>query len=437
MFSSSFGENLSQTQKLFCFLYVRSGTMSSEVSAMLLQFRVKNYKSIGEEIVIDLTAGRGQEHPNFLIDQNGVKVLPVISLYGANASGKSNVVEAIVTMFENITFSTTYRGEKDNPLTIPFLFDANLSSEPTEMEMFIALGETEYQYGYVVNRHSVIEEWLYYRKLSKNKTKNYIIFERTNSEISFGSKFEKLAVYSDFITNKFLALSFLGNLNNEKNPEYTQIFNNIFSWARDNAIWPRAGVINPALLMMKRDSLQTFNDSILQFVQEFDPCIEKLKIEKEVNSTGNTSYRVLTQHNGTLYPIEIESTGTKKLIELYLTLFISLNRRQTTLVFDELDTYLHPLIIRRIVAMFHNKEVNKMNSQLITTSHNLITMDKNELRRDQIWFVEKDDRGFTNAYSLASFKSTEEEIRSDMVYGKHYLYGRFGAIPYTNIKGCK
>ena len=404
--------------------------MEQEVSTMLLQFRVKNYRSIGNEIIVDLVAGKGRENPHFLITQNNIKILPVVSFYGANASGKSNIVSAICKMFENIADSAR-KGGSDTSLTIPFLFNNALSNEPTEMEMFIALGDHEWQYGYSVSRTEVHEEWLYYRKLSKNKTKTYIVFEREGDEINFSNEYEKFAVYKNFITNNFLAISFLGNLENKNPSEAMHIFNNIVFWAKNNWICSNPDVIASKAMKIVLETFKISKDSILEFVQEFDPCIEDIKIEDETNEIGETHCKVFTKHNGKWYPLEIESTGTKKLVEFYLSLFISLHKTQTTLVFDELDTYLHPLIIRRIIAIFHNKEINKMNSQLITTSHNLIIMDKNELRRDQIWFVEKECNGFTEAYSLASFKSTRDEIRSDLSYGKHYLSGRFGAIPYA------
>lgn len=408
--------------------------MKHEVDAMLLQFRVKNYRSIGDEIIIDLVAGKGRENPHFLITKNNIKILPVVSFYGANASGKSNIASALFHMFENIA-SSIQNKKSDTPLTVPFLFDSTLSSEPTEAEIFIALGDYELQYGYSVSRTQVHEEWLYYRKLSKNKTKSYIVFEREGDEINFSGPYKHLSVYKDFITSDSLALSFLGHVDNKKHPTSIDVFKDIVAWAKNNIICSNPDALASAAMKIVLEAYKISKDSILEFIQEFDPCIEDIEITHETNEVGERHSKIRTQHNGNWYPLEIESTGTKKLFEFYLSLFISLHKHQTTLVFDELDTYLHPLIIRRIIAMFHNKEINKMNSQLITTSHNLIIMDKSELRRDQIWFVEKDCSSFTMAYSLASFKSTKDDVRSDLSYGKHYLSGRFGAIPYATRQG--
>ena len=414
--------------------------MFSEVNAMLLQFRVKNYRSIGDEVVIDFTAGSGKEHSDFLIERNKVKILPVVSLYGNNASGKSNIVEAMKTMTKSIHDSHMY-GEKYGVLTMPFLYDERLSCEPSEFEVFVALNGREYQYGFIATEHEVIEEWLYERMLSINETKRYCIFERDRNRTRFekgkstldDASREKLKILTDVIGKKTLALSFLANHSETVTSVFKNIcywFGGIFSWNLDNIdtnIW--------SSIYKEIDGATTSLNSFIRFLHEFDPHLEKIEIEEERNKDGKIEFRALTYHNNKKYPIEIESTGTRKLFRLYIAIYVCLNIQPSVLIYDELDSYIHPLILRRIVAMFHDKKINKTGSQLIFTAHNLIVLDNRELRRDEIWFVEKDERGFTNAYSLDSFKTDEDKIRSDVSYGKHYLAGRFGAIPYANQRG--
>ena len=405
--------------------------MISEVSAMLMQFRVKNYRSIGDEVIIDLVAGGGRELPDFPIEiKKGVKLLPVISIYGSNAAGKSNIIEAMFHMFRNITYSHRY-DKREDMLTVPFMYDEKLRSEPTEFEIFIALDGVEYQYGFTSTLREVHEEWLYKRTLSAKKdTISKLIFERKGDEIKLSDDYRKFKSLMDIVGEQNLFLSFLGAQKSKTAKAFVDmrswvggIFNIYTDWRNFDA-WAK---------IYKDDSY--LKESFVSFIREFDPCIEGIEIEDddEINKDGETGYRVLTRHNGKPYPMIFESEGTRRLFSLYAVIHTCLKEWTSLFVCDELDAHLHPLVLRRIVGMFHDKEVNKMGSQLIFSSHNLIVLDNKELRRDEIVFIEKDERGFTTAYALDSFKTSEEAVRSDLNYGKHYLAGRFGAIPYANI----
>jgi AAA15 family ATPase/GTPase len=124
------------------------------------------------------------------------------------------------------------------------------------------------------------------------------------------------------------------------------------------------------------------------------------------------------------------------MITFLLGLFSALDAGSVFIV-DELDCQLHPLIVRRIVHMFHNKENNPNHAQLFFSSHNLIVLDKNDLRRDEIWFVEKDNTGKTSASSLAEYKLDDKRFRADLNYSKNYLAGVFGAIPYQGSQDVR
>jgi len=406
--------------------------MPSEVGIVLLQFRVKNYRSIGDEITIDLTAGKGRENKDFLIEKNGVKILPIISMYGGNASGKSNIIEAMHDMLGNIAFSHTY-GQNKSFAAVPFLYNQDLCDKPTECEIFFNLGINEYQYGYKATKDMVYEEWLCYRKLSSGDTKVRVIFEREEDIIEFATPYKSFERYNDLINKNSLILSFLGN-SNTKQLLKEEVFVSIVSWTTNNLVFSINHFVEYDRMFGEHRKSDEFIKSALEFLQEFDPSIEDIKIKKKIDEKGYNVYDVFTQHKGKLFPINIESTGTQKLFKIFVSILVALQDKSITLFYDELDSNLHPLILRRIVSMFHDKEINKMNSQLIFTSHNLTLLNRDELRRDEIWFVEKDENEFTTAYSLDSFKSTKEEVRADLDYGKHYLYGRFGAIPYQKLE---
>jgi len=401
--------------------------MVSEVNAMLLQFRVKNYRSIGDEIIIDLTAGKGRELQNFCIEKNKVKILPIISFYGNNASGKSNIIDAMLCMFESVMDSHRYN-EKYGLLTTPFFYDTTMRNTPTEFEVFFTIDRYEYQYGFATTSEKVHEEWLYRKMLSTNNTALKVIFEREHENIQFASSYKDFENLTGLIGEKNLALSFLAFQKNRK----AKIFQNIHNWMQ--------GVVASSNVALRKEEdyaefyeqFDYLKSAFLEFIHEFDPLLEDIKIVEEMNRDGEFQFRIITKHNGEWYPLDIESQGTQKLFSIFISLHISLKMAPTLFICDELDASIHPLILRRIVSMFHDKEQNKMGSQLIFTAHNTIMLDRHELRRDEIWFVEKDERGYTTTYSLDSFKSSDKQIRSDMSYGKHYLSGRFGAIPYAN-----
>jgi len=412
----------------------RGDKMLNEVSIMLLQFRVKNYFSIGDEITLDLTAGKGREHKDFVIEKNGIKILPVISMYGGNASGKSNIINAIQDMFGNILASHTYGTNKQFAAT-PFLYNEELSDESTECEIFFGLGIHEYQYGYKATSEKVYEEWLYYRRLSPNDTIVKTVFERSGDTIQFSGVYKNFERYNDLINENSLVLSVLGNRKLKQPSKNEKVFISIVEWAKGNIAYSITHMFKHDTLYELYYNSEKLKNSALKFLQEFDPSIEDIEVLVEKNEKGKPVYDVFTKHRGKLFPIYIESAGTQKLFELHASIATALQKKSLTLVYDELDSYLHPLILRRIVSMFHNKEINIMNSQLIFTSHNLTLLNRKELRRDEIWFVEKDENEYTTTYSLDSFKSTKDEVRADLDYGKHYLSGRFGAIPYAKAGG--
>lgn len=394
---------------------------------MLLQFRAKNYKSIGDEIIFDMTAINSlSDHKDFLIERNGVNILPVAALFGANASGKSNVLEGFEAMRNNLVLGSNMAVK-----TIPFLYDENRREEPTEFEVFFTSYDREYRYGYKLKDNLILEEWLYKRKLSKNKTIWQIIFEREEQRIEYSpqKKYSYLSEYNHLIDSKMLVLSFFGN----RDLKNIDDFNRVSDFFIKNLIIDSTSNISVKYFLQFYYDDAKMKDEALRFLQEYDSSIEDFTVEARYDKNGEEVFEAYTKHNGKTYPLDIESSGTQKLAYIYMFIYVAL-KNGGIIVIDELDCQLHPLILRKIVQMFHDKNVNKKNAQLIFSSHNLIILDKNQLRRDEIWFVEKKDNGYTNLFSLAEFKTDDKHIRSDVDYGKHYLAGRFGAIPYLNDK---
>mgnify|MGYP003376874650 CR=1 FL=1 len=391
------------------------------VNCMLLQYRVKNYSSIKNEVYLNMLATSNREHNSFIREiGNGVKVLPIAAVYGANASGKSNLLRSFAMMRYNVILSMF--SEKKLSFRIPFLYDEN-RIENTEYEVVFAKNDIEYQYGMEVNDYEVIEEWLYERKLSKNKTKSKLIFYRNVESINYDKKYEKLNNYNEFIKNNNFVISFFG----EKEIEYVQAFKDVYDFFQDAlyTIVPTVGKIenNNYILEYYYNDKKCF-ENCKKFLKEFDPSIQDINI---LYDEAEKKYSVIIKRLNEWLPISFESDGTKKMFYLFINVYRVLNNGGV-LVADELDCQLHPLLFRKIVRQFNGPE-NSKNAQIIFTSHNLIVLDNKELRRDEIWFTEKNN-ATTSLMSLAEFKIDKASIRADLDYGKHYLAGRFGGIPY-------
>ena len=192
------------------------------------------------------------------------------------------------------------------------------------------------------------------------------------------------------------------------------------------------GIYNQKLLKIlykNKDALE----QVWSLVNTIDPSIKDIEIEEDIDSNMNPHYRVFSHHlvnNGKTIkvPFTTESCGTKKIFSLALFINDSLQKGLPLFV-DELDSKLHPLVLRYIIKLYHDKDINIGHGQIIFSSHNLVCLDSSDLRRDEIWFVEKNNEKST-MFSLYDFK--EEKIRNDLDFGKHYLNGRFGAIPFLN-----
>lgn len=401
---------------------------------MLLQFKVKNHKCFYDETILDLVATQEKRHINETIDINGNKILPLIEINGANASGKTSLLEAMQFMFETITLSNKIDISKDLP-TVPFAFSDKARKENSEYEISIALNDYEYRYGFSMNKNGFDEEWLYKKKFSLNtKATQKIVFERIKEKINFGCSFENYKKTWELFgentgvnTNKLLILS------NVALKEETGLFRDIY-----NYISKFCFKIDNILKQQVSINILTENNLLYKkfqkIINEFDPCLLGIEIDELNDESGNKTYRVSGVHKSIdtkdkeiLIPLHGESDGTIKIFNIMPTILRNLETGGL-LCIDELDVKLHPLLFKKIVNMYKDKNINKHNAQLIYTSHSTFLFDSNILRRDQLYLVEKDLQGKSNLYSLSAFKN----LRCDADYEQKYITGQFGAIPYEN-----
>lgn len=409
--------------------------MVKEVNGMLLQFKFKNFRSFADEAVLDLTATNIQENSSSLIEENGVKVLPLAAIFGANASGKSNLFLAFQSMRNDLV--EVYDG-KNNFSIIPYIFDEKMYNEPTEYEVCINIEDKEYRYGFVRNQVKVFEEWLFCKNFAKNtKSKEKLIYYREDTKITLGhinkTEAKELEFIASMVTEGQLIMTGLGK---RKKSTYSSVYEMIrlkfstinFSDEMDEIFWrdffAKVSLEDKECLKFTKDLLN-----------KIDPSIIGLEVKKEKDENLNDKFKWYSIHKDSrgkkMYlPIESESGGTKKILSITLHTMAALQYGMTVFV-DELDSKMHPLVLRYIIQMFSNPEINKSHGQLVFSSHNLVCLDSSDLRRDEIWFVEKENQKST-LFSLYDFKTTEESIRSDLNFSKHYLAGRFGAIPFQD-----
>lgn len=400
-----------------------------EGKKMLCQFTVKNFKSIRDKVTFDMQAAAISEHEDRIIKEvDNELYLPVSAIYGPNGGGKSNVLEALHSLVTKV-LRPLYATSNNEEIAIkmkkqviePFAFDEETINEPTEFELFFRTALAEYRYALVVNK-DVIE----YERLDRIKFetgRRSALFERDQEEIVLKGVFAKLKT-SDELSDTLPLLSYLG-ITYKKN----EVVRDVLEWFNEEIYFLNYG--NPVQeLRMAVSKSEDVKKLMLQMIQEMDLDIVDFRVEEKENER----IEVFTKHIVDEYEAELnlmdESSGTRKLFGLLPFIAKSL-LMGTTLVIDELDAKIHPVLLKYLIMTFSNMEKNKKGAQLIFTSHDLSTMNSDVFRRDEIWFVAKGNYQNSKLYSLVEFKNKKgESVRKDAKFDKQYLEGKYGADPY-------
>ena len=397
---------------------------------MLIRFNFKNYKSFKEENCLDMEATSIKEHDYNVVETNGVRLLKVAAIYGANASGKTNVLEAFDFMKRKILINDDLK--KTIPLVEESIYTYMLENGPISMEVeILAENNKIYRYGFEIENEKVKSEWLYF----KRKTSFGTIFERNNNKVEMKSS--KIA--SDInLDSESLFLNILKKIDKDN-----EDVNAVYNWFM-NTLYLDLG--NPNFENMINNKISNnivsdlkYKEELTKFIRTFDSGIVGLKTKPEKiedirNSNNYIEIEVLRKDiNGNVksLPFYLESNGTKKMFYLFDYIMKAL-LQGSKLFIDELDAKLHPILTRYIINLFHNVETNKGNGQLIYSTHDTVNLNKETFRRDEIWFTQKDDNGVSELYSLSDYILDEEDgkkVRNDATYNKDYLTGRYGAIP--------
>ncbi|WP_339016518.1 ATP/GTP-binding protein [Fusobacterium animalis] len=414
---------------------------------MLLQFCFSNYMSFEGEGILDMRASGSNELSSHVRNNLNERVLPVTAIYGANASGKSSVFEAFQFMalcvLESLSFSDD---DKKNPYKLKvdsFKFSKS-REKPSEFEInyIDKKGKKElyYNYGFKVDNSGILEEYLTSNTktgVKRNEDYTYIFKREKNQKLYLDSSIEKFRENLEIsLKEKTLLVSLGAKLNIDEFIRVRTWFINTEVINFSNSLY---GAFLENILPNNIIESEEVRKNLVSFINSFDDSIIDIEVEKisAIDENDKDNYRVFTIHKsdkGTStarISMNEESSGTKKMFSLYQTL-LDVLRKGGVFFADELDIKLHPLLMRNILLTFTDKEKNPNNAQLIFTTHNTIYMDMDLLRRDEIWFVEKDN-GVSNLYSLDDITNEKgEKVRKDSNYEKHYLLGNYGAIP--NLK---
>lgn len=395
---------------------------------MLCQFTVKNYKSIRDEVTFDMQAAAISEHEDRIIkDVDGELYLPVSSIYGPNGGGKSNVLAALHTLVAKILrplYATEDNEERaflqKRIIVEPFAFSES-KNEPTEFELFFRTDAAEYRYILHVKRDIVMYESLDRVKLETGRRS--ALFTRDENGAELKGAFAKLKVSEDLSKTltllSYLGIAYKGNA----------VVKDVLNWFEYGVDFLNYG--NPIQeLRMAISTSEEVKHLMLDMIQEMDLDIVDFRVEEKEDDRIEVFTKHLVDDVETELSLSDESSGTKKLFGLLPFIATSL-LDGTVLVIDELDAKIHPVLLRHIIMMFNDMEINKHKAQLIFTSHDLSTMNSEVFRRDEIWFVAKGNAQNSKLYSLVEFKNEKgESVRKDAKFDKQYLEGKYGADPY-------
>jgi AAA15 family ATPase/GTPase len=405
---------------------------------MLCQFSFWNYKSYRDEVTLDFTPANINDHPEHLITcpETGEKFLPLAVIYGPNAGGKSNVIEAfwyfreiilrpitaagtLNQIAEKTRGSVRVLGKSFDTNNRWFRFDQRCAQKPTGWTISFSTEGFEYKYTLAIIANQIQEETLYSKDLATDTLA--MLFERNQEGITLGESLRDIP-YSK-VDAALPLLSYLA-ITSDIEP----ITNIIVFFMTANTLDYGQG---DRERMLHVPSDEKWPKHFYELLHKMDIPIDNLAIQKDDDGSVAGIFSVYI-FNGEEYNLELssESSGTKKIFTLITDITHSLEQGRPLFI-DELDAKLHPKLLEFIISLYTNPETNKNGAQLVFTSHDLYTMDKKFLRRDEIWFAVRREDHSSHLYSLSDFKKEKgKPPRNDESYAKQYVAGRYGADPY-------
>lgn len=400
---------------------------------MLHYFRIKNFRSIRDDVILTMEAdpGKKEKLKDRTYTVNNTELIKTNILYGRNASGKSNVIKALSNLKSLVIESDTYKHGMDILKYEPFKFDQDFTRSDTELEIaFTAENGLRYVYEIHYNRNEFTYESLDFFPTGIRRAN---LFKREKGEFSYGSYFkgEKKLVEDSLLQNQ-LFLSRSARFDFENLKETFEFFNfSLMPHLFDIDILEFIQIFDFELL-----SKRNFKKNLLKLIKNGDTNITDYEIKEQIKITEETDKRIkniLTKHKqfikgkesgSTFLNFSEESIGTQKLYSVSTFILLALVAGGVIFI-DELDKSLHPLLTRMLINLFHDPKNNPKNAQLIFATHDVSLLDNKMFRRDQITFIEKEYEGNTDIYRLSDIKGVKDNIP----YDEWYLSGRFSAIP--------
>lgn len=412
---------------------------------MLIMFRVKNYASFKEEVILDMRAVSYKTMESHVLENNKNKVVKTMAIYGKNASGKSNLISALY-YFESFVYNQFFdAGNREDEIDFGdkmpsvkrniFRLNAHKNND-SEFEMIFSYNNQIYQYGFII--HDVIEEEKYIIKEEWLSIDDKKVFDRNGDEISFGKKYESELKYIDKQRQDRL---YIGILDYFAGGEAKDIvdgfkeylknkFNVHFELILEGSV---KGFVSGVSFSRRIVEDEKYRKTIEKFIKIADVGIEGLSVEENTDekTRNRRQYEIKTIHNvyddnGTVinqeqFDLNMESSGTNRYFS-FIQYILNIIEKGGVFIVDELSARLHPVITKFIVDLFQSELNTK--AQLIFTTHDISLMNRKQFRRDEIAFVEKDKRGISSLQTLADIN-----VRSDASFAKDYMAGKYGAIP--------
>jgi len=391
---------------------------------MLIEFSVANYLSFDKKKTLSMQTADIDEYNERIIKVGKHKILPSAAIYGANSSGKSNLIKAMKTM-RNIVINNLKKSSISEIDVTHFLLNSENQNQPSFFEIIFLIENIKYRYGFEVDRKTVKAEWLF----QTIKTKEEYLFIRENGAIGLSPKFKEGEGLEKKTRDNALFLSVVDFLNGE-------ISTKVITWFGYFSII--SGIEHKQLKSMTDILLQDNNEflTLLKFFKDLDLGFENIEIEKiEEEIKIYTKHKKYNSNGDFIENINFdlrqqESSGTNKIFDLAGFIFGTLNLG-FVLVIDELDAKLHPLLTLSIIKMFNIPELNKKNAQLIFATHDTNILKYGNFRRDQVYFTEKNKFEATDLYSLVEFKQNDiNKSNENFSFETDYISGKYGAIPF-------
>ncbi len=430
---------------------------------MLIEFRVGNYRSFNEPVTLSMLAADISSKPEELDTNNRFQVPPNVylltsaAIYGANASGKSNLIRALHFMRYFVLSSTLEQRITED--VDPFLLNTATIDQPSSFEMVFRVDETQYRYGFEVTKQQVISEWLYYLSSSREST----CFTRNQEDgINVSPRnFREGKGLEKHTRANALFLSVVAQLNGDVATKLQRWFGRLIMSTDIDG--------RDLLLTTLHYQDSSYRDAINDFIKQLDTGITGFTLEKNPVHAPETippfpspeiaekwqafiealktsdefveqpDHKIKTLHQQfdktgkaedlVAFDLEQESDGTKRLFAFAGPILHALNKGRI-LIIDELDARIHPNLVIALLRLFNSSKTNPNHAQIIFTTHNTNILSSQLFRRDQVWFVEKTRRGESDLYSLVEYQVGGKKVRNDASFEKSYIEGRYGAIPF-------